>query len=40
MKPTYIVNKMQPRLNDKVVMIKNSATDEIIAVQAVQKSGM
>jgi len=38
--PTYIVNKVQPRLNERIVIIKNSLTGEEIPIQAVQGDGM
>ena len=38
--PTYIVNKVQPRINERIVIIKNSLTGEEIPIQAVQGDGM
>jgi len=34
-KPTYVVSKQQNRLHERVVVIKNLASGEDIAVQAV-----
>ena len=35
-KPTYVVSKQQSRLHERVVIIKNLASGEDIAVQAIQ----